>query len=80
MNIESKLWQWSIDIWSLGVIILEMLIGFPIWMSYKGRVIRGKICSQNLMVGIFGVTGRPPLKIAKLQKEMCYNIEAFLKK
>jgi len=32
------MFTWSIDVWSLGIIILELMIGFPIYMSYKGRV------------------------------------------
>ena len=28
---------WSYDMWSLGAILLEMLTGIPIWMSYKCR-------------------------------------------
>jgi len=55
LNIKDKLWQWSIDIWSLGVILLEVLIGFPVWMSYKGRVVRGSRSSQALITGVFGV-------------------------
>ena len=65
LNIERKLWQWSIDVWSLGVIILEMIIGFPIWMSYKGRVVSSDN-STNVMTGVFGVQGRLPQKIAKI--------------
>ena len=41
MNIKKRLKPWSIDIWSLGVILLELVIGFPIWMSYKGRIVKG---------------------------------------
>lgn len=34
---------WSIDIWSLGVIILEAMIGVPVWMSFKCKsIIEGK--------------------------------------
>ena len=25
--------SWSIDVWSLGIIMLEIVHGFPIWMS-----------------------------------------------
>ena len=28
---------WSYDMWSTGTILLEMLTGIPIWMSYKCR-------------------------------------------
>ena len=26
---------WSLDVYSLGVIILEIAIGFPVWASHK---------------------------------------------
>ena len=35
-SLLNKLSSWSIDVWSLGIIVLEMIIGFPVWMSYKG--------------------------------------------
>lgn len=54
LNIAKKLWAWSIDVWSLGVVILEMIIGFPVWMSYKGRVVLHEF-STSVMTGIFGV-------------------------
>ena len=55
LNIERKLWEWSIDVWSLGVIILETVIGFPIWMSYKGRIVKGPNTSTHLYTGTFAV-------------------------
>lgn len=30
---------WSYDVWSLGVILLELLTGIPIWMSLKCRTV-----------------------------------------
>ena len=79
LNISRKLWPWSIDIWSLGVILMEMVIGYPIWMSYKGRIVRGEK-SSALMTGLFGVQGRLPSKIAKLQLQVASNIPGFLQK
>ena len=35
-----KLLPWSIDVWSLGAILLELIIGFPLWLSYKGRIVK----------------------------------------
>ena len=68
LNIEGKMWQWSIDIWSLGVIILEIVLGYPIWMSYKGRIVNTQSNqSSQVMLGLFGVNGREPRKIAKIQ-------------
>jgi serine/threonine protein kinase len=50
------------DIWSLGSILIEILTGFPIWLSLKGRV--QSIDGRNIMnYGIFGVTGRDNSKI-----------------
>lgn len=40
-----KQWPWCIDIWSIGVTILEMALSCPLWMSYKAKiVIHGKVC------------------------------------
>jgi serine/threonine protein kinase len=45
---------WSFDVWSLGVILMEIITGFPVWMSLKCRVstVDGK---SVLGQGIFGV-------------------------
>lgn len=45
----------SIDVWSLGAILLEVLIGFPLWLSYKGRVIKQAVEATNCTSGLFGV-------------------------
>jgi serine/threonine protein kinase len=44
------------DIWSLGVILFELLLGFPVWLSLKGKIKtrRGIV----LGYGYFGVAGR----------------------
>lgn len=53
------------DIWSLGSILIEILSGFPLWLSLKGKVI--SVDGRNIMnYGIFGVSGRDNAKI--LQK------------
>ena len=66
-NLANNLKTSTIDIWSFGAILLELVIGFPIWMSYKGRIVRGENNSTQLMSGIFGVQQRAPIKIIKLQ-------------
>jgi dual specificity tyrosine-phosphorylation-regulated kinase 2/3/4 len=50
------------DIWSLGSIILEILSGFPLWLSLKSRVktLEGK---SVVNYGLFGVSGRDNNKI-----------------
>lgn len=54
---------WSIDVWSLGVIFLELMIGVPVWMSLKCRAnIGGK---EQLLVGLFSSPSRDNEKIAE---------------
>ena len=70
-KLNNRLRPWSTDVWSLAIILLECIIGFPMWMSYKGRIVRefddGRRLEGNTMVGMLGVTGRIPGKIIKLQ-------------
>ena len=35
----NKLNSWSIDVWSLGAVLLEITLGFPIWLAYRGRIV-----------------------------------------
>ena len=54
------------DVWSVGSILLEILSGFPLWLSLKSRV----LCLDGRSIinfGIFGVAGRDNGKI--LQKQ-----------
>jgi len=39
-SLDNRLKPWSLDVWSFGAILLEIVIGFPLWMSYKGRIIK----------------------------------------
>jgi serine/threonine protein kinase len=54
--------SWSYDMWSLGAILLEIVSGFPIWMSLKCRTVPVKGRSQ-IGMGILGVQGRCNQKI-----------------
>ena len=29
--------SWSLDVWSLGTILLEIISGFPVWMDLKAK-------------------------------------------
>ena len=60
--------------WSLGMIISEVMVGYPMWLSYKGRVVHGSSLSQVLTTGPLGVQGRIPSKISKLQIQMASNL------
>ena len=35
-----------IDIWSFGIVLLELMIGFPVYMAYRGRVVGQKAISE----------------------------------
>lgn len=35
-SIVSRSNPWSFDMWSLGALLLEIITGFPLWLSMKG--------------------------------------------
>lgn len=44
------------DVWSLGIIILEILVGVPIWLGFKCRTkVDGKVSLTN---GLLSSSGR----------------------
>jgi GR25 family glycosyltransferase involved in LPS biosynthesis len=45
------------DVWSLGSILLEILSGFPLWLSLKSRV-QSLDGYSKINYGLFGVAGR----------------------
>jgi len=56
-TLTNRMSPWSVDVWSLGAILLEMVSGFPLWLSYKGRIIKeGAEDHQTgtMMNGLFG--------------------------
>jgi len=53
---------WSYDIWSFGAILLEIMTGFPLWLSLKGRVV-GNNGKSVIGTGLLGVQGREGKKI-----------------
>ena len=66
-----------IDIWSLGITILELCLCCPSWMSYKTKVIiNGKTYHPS---GLFGCRGRDASKIYQKQIELTKNINKKLK-
>jgi dual specificity tyrosine-phosphorylation-regulated kinase 2/3/4 len=55
----------------LGAILLEILIGVPLWMSLKCKVeVRGKAIMKH---GLFAVKGRSYDKIYNKQKALVEN-------
>ena len=69
---------WSIDIWSLGTIFLEIITGFPIWLNMKSRAIINN--KSVFSCGLFAVTGKDSRKIIEKQKEVLSDIRQVLKK
>lgn len=65
---------WSVDVWSLASIILEILIGVPHWISYKCKV-TSKKGKDLLKTGLFAVKGRTYDKIIAKQKNLIENLE-----
>jgi len=53
-------------VWSLGSILLELLCGFPLWLSLKSRV-KSLDGRSIINYGIFGVAGRDNGKILAKQ-------------
>jgi dual specificity tyrosine-phosphorylation-regulated kinase 2/3/4 len=54
---------WTIDVWSLGCIILEIITGVPLWMSLPTRIEDSNIKTT----GLFAVKGRIFQKIIQKQ-------------
>ena len=50
------------DVWSLGSILLEVLSGFPLWLSLKSRVM-ALDGQTRINMGLLGVAGRDNAKI-----------------
>ena len=37
-NLFKRSQPWSFDVWALGVILIEIFTGFPIWLSLKCKM------------------------------------------
>ncbi|CAD8165073.1 unnamed protein product [Paramecium octaurelia] len=70
--------SWVIDIWGLGCVVLEIISGLPLWMSYDTQVINYK--GQKVMAqGLFAVSGRSFSKIVEKQIKILTNLEFVLR-
>lgn len=59
---------WSFDVWSLGICLVELMTGIPIWMSLKCKT-STFTTKSSIGTGLLGVPGRDPKKIlAKLHE------------
>ena len=66
-----------IDIWSLGITILELCLCCPIWMSFKAKIIINE--KTYFSSGLFGCRGRDKNKIYQKQVELSKNFNKKLK-
>ena len=55
--------------WSLGSILVEVLSGFPLWLSLKSRVL--SLDGHSIInYGLFGVAGRDNVKSLNKQNQL----------
>lgn len=61
--------------------MLEMVVGFPLWLTYKGRIVKENN-TQNAslcMTGLFAIQGRVPKKISVKQVQILKSLKKVLK-
>ena len=73
ISLGQKTHSWSVDMWSLGAVLLEIFTGFPQWLSLKGRV------EGYIGYGVFAVKGKEEMKIMQKQREVVKNLSNVLK-
>ena len=67
---------WSIDVWSLGAILLEIITGVPLWLSLRCRVeLKGK---DHIKTGLFAVKGRTYDKIFIKQRNVMETFQEII--
>jgi len=70
---------WSFDVWALGVIIIEIITGFPIWLSAKSKMMTVQK-KPKVGAGVFGVKGRDLPKILNAQTNFMKGMNLNIKK
>lgn len=71
--------DWSHDIFSLGVIFLELVLGWPVWMNMQCRVTSVlKPDLEIITTGIFSVNCRDKAKIKAKQLKVIENLDFLL--
>lgn len=78
LDLSRKTQPWSVDVWSAGSVLLEVLTGFPLWLSLKGRV-QGATRTV-LGLGAFAVKGKELGKIIQKQTETVHKLRETLKR
>ena len=64
---------WSFDVWSLGIILVEIIVGFPVWLtlSCKMTTAHGK---PRIGRGLLAVMDRDPVKILEAVDKLVANL------
>ncbi len=78
LELERAVQPWSMDMWSIGTIFLEIITGFPMWLGLKGRTVCGK--RSILSSGVFAAKGREPMKIIQKQRAFLSHLDKSLRK
>jgi dual specificity tyrosine-phosphorylation-regulated kinase 2/3/4 len=73
---QLSLAPWSVDIWSAGAVLLEILTGVPLWMSFKTRIDRH--AGSLLAYGAFAVQGKIAGKIVQKQRDVATRLSDVL--
>ena len=63
---------WSVDVWSLGAMLIEIISGIPLWIPLKCKVDVGS--KSSLRFGLFAAKGRAYDKIYLKQKALSENL------
>ena len=66
---------WSIDIFSLGCVLLEIIIGVPLWMSLPLMTPHPKRNSSVRKEGLFAVKGRIFKEIIYKQRKVISHLD-----
>ena len=69
---------WVVDIFSLGCVILEIIVGVPLWMSLPLLVPSKTSSSYCQKEGLFAVKGRIFGEIVKKQRNVIGKLDLIL--
>ena len=70
---------WAVDMWSLGCVLLEIVVGVPLWMSLP-LLVPGKNGAWLQKEGFFAVKGRLFPEIIKKQRGVNPHLESILQR
>ena len=69
---------WAVDVWSLGCVLLEIVVGVPLWMSLP-LLVRNKVGKAYLQKqGLFAVKGRLFPEIIRKQRDLVRRLDNII--